>query len=58
MNDALLHSWTPHLVHAEHDYALGHNGPVFAVIWRDQTTVAAARHLKTAFHDFAKKGQK
>ncbi len=58
MNTSSSLSWTAQLVHAEQDYALGHSGRVFAVIWRDQTTVAGARHLATAFHDFAEPGQK
>lgn len=58
MDDSPLLPWTPKLVHAEHDYALGHCGRLFSVIWRDQTTVAGAHHLRTAYHDFAEPGQK
>lgn len=51
-------SWIPKLIYCDANYALGHCGPLFAVIWRDETSVAAARHLQSAFHDWAQKGQK
>lgn len=55
MTDAT--TWIPRLVHSETDYALGHCGRIFAVIWRDQTTVAGAQHLARAYHEFAKAGE-
>jgi hypothetical protein len=51
-------SWSPRLVHGDENYVLGYNGPLFAVIWRNLTTVAGARHLSSAFHEYAKAGRK
>ncbi len=45
-------SWTPHLVHKEHDYALGYAGPIFTVIWRHETTVPGAVALHTQYDRF------
>jgi len=58
MNDANLSDWTPRLVHCDSDYALGHSGRIFAVIWREQTTVAGAEHLARAYQEFVKTGER
>ncbi len=55
--NAIPLAWSPQLVHSDENYALGHCGPLFAVIWRDETSVDAARHLQKAFHDWAVEGQ-
>ncbi len=49
--------WSPKLVHAEPDYALGSLGPVYVVIWRNETTLAGARHLASGFAEFRTPGK-
>jgi len=58
MDDTPFLPWTARLIHADEDYALGYCGRIFAVIWRNQTTVAGAQHLRSAYRDFATPGQK
>ena len=48
--------WSPKVVHAEPDYALGSLGPVYVVVWRNETTMKGARHLASGFTDFRTKG--
>ena len=49
--------WTPELVYADADQALGHCGPLFSVIWRQNTTREGARRLADSFRQWATAGQ-
>ena len=53
MYDWPMTAWKPELVHLETDYALGHTGPLFVVVWRRQSTVVGIRHQHSALHAFA-----
>lgn len=49
-------AWSPQLVHADKDYALGSLGPIYIVVWRNETTLAGAQHLASGFGEFRRPG--
>lgn len=50
-------TWIPTLVHSEHDFALGFAGPVYCVIWRNETTVEGGEKLHAGYNAFRKHSQ-